>query len=147
MRNTPKIFAMIFISSIHIAVNLPAYRMATSLDFDFSSELRTQALSNIVSVAPTYFIVSYSIAVFKSGGNKKAYTLMASGVMLALAFFGVKIKGFIPKFVLSLVPGVMFVSFILSSFYETLYYVSAYEYGLSVVVCAIIKVFGEYVSD
>ncbi|KRH92919.1 Sulfate Permease (SulP) Family [Pseudoloma neurophilia] len=138
-KNTVKIFTMIFISSIHIAVNLPAFKMATGTDFDFSTELRTQGLSNLITFVPCYFIVSYSIAVFKSGGKKRSYSLIAGFLMIVIALYGVMIKGYIPRFALALVPGIMFVGFILSSFYETISYISAYEYFLSLLVTVIIK--------
>lgn len=138
-KNILKILSMVFISSIHIAVNLPAFKMATGVEFDFSTELKTQGLCNIFTFVPCYFIVSYSTAVYKSGGNKRLYSLIAGGCMVFLALYGVMIKGYIPKFALGLVPGIMFIGFFMSSFYDTLFYISAYEYILSAIVCIIIK--------
>lgn len=144
-KNFLGIISTIFISSIHIAVNLPAYKMATGIEFDFSSELGTQGFSNIFTVLPCYFIVSYSIATYKSGGTRKIYTIIAAFSMIIIALYGVMIKGFIPKFVLSLVPGIMFVSFMTSSLYHTIYYISFYEYALSVMVCIIIMLTKQYI--
>lgn len=144
-RNTLGILTIISISSIHLAVNLPAFQMATGVEFDFSAELKTQGLSNLFTFIPSYFIVSYSIAIHKSGGLKRYYSLIAGLSMIIVALYGVMIKGYIPKFALSLIPGIMFVDFMITSFYNTLFYVSVHEYLLSVFVSIIIKLTNEYI--
>lgn len=136
-KNFLEIITMVLISSVHIIVNLPSFSMATGINFDFSDELKAQGLSNLFTFIPNYFICSYSISTVKVGGNSRFYTLIAGISMILLALFGVLIKGFIPKFVLSLVPGIMFISFLISSFYDTLFFVSFFDYVLSVFVCII----------
>lgn len=145
VKNFIGILTIVSISSIHIAVNLPVFKMATGVEFDFSTELKTQGLSNLFTFVPSYFMVSYSIAIYKAGGTKRSYSLIAGMLMILLALYGVMIKGYIPKFTLSLIPGVMFVDFMLSSFYNTLFYISVYEYLISVFVCAVIQVTNEYI--
>ncbi|KRH92922.1 Sulfate Permease (SulP) Family, partial [Pseudoloma neurophilia] len=144
LKNLKHIFTIILISSIHIVVNLPAFKMGTGTDFDFSTELKAQGIANMVTASPVYFVVSYSLAVFKVGGDKRYFSIIAGCIMVLLALFGVMIKGFIPKFILSLVPGSMFVDFISSSFLNTLFYIPMFEYVLSIIVCGIILISQEY---
>lgn len=150
MKNSLKIFSMVLLSSIHIMVNLPAYRMVTKVPTNLTRELKTQGLSNLFTIVPSYFICSFSIAAYKCGGKHRYYSAIGGLSLMALVIFGVMIKGFIPKFALSLVPGIMFVGFSLSAFYDTLFYISIYEYAISVAVCTSIQLishFKPYLSD
>lgn len=144
-KNIFNIFAMIAISMIHIIVNLPAFKISTGKDVDFSREVAAQGFSNIFTLIPSYFVVSYSIAAFRSGGSSKYLSIIAGVLMSFLAIFGVVINGVTPKFVLSLIPGIMFVFFLQISFYETLYTASIFEYLLSVIIFIIIKKSGHYI--
>ncbi|KRH92825.1 Sulfate Permease (SulP) Family, partial [Pseudoloma neurophilia] len=138
-KNGIKILSMILLSSVHIAVNLPAYKMATGITFNFTKELRTQGLGNLFTFCPAYFICSYSIAAFKCGGKKRFYSIIGGASLIGVALYGVMIKGYIPKFALGLVPGIMFVGFITSAFFNTLWFISPHEYLISVLTTTIVK--------
>ncbi|ELA45953.1 hypothetical protein VCUG_02561 [Vavraia culicis subsp. floridensis] len=143
--NFSNILTVIFFNSVHIAVNLPAYKMATGVNFDFSDELGTQGFSNLLTFIPCYFVTCYSIAFHKAGGTMKIYGYISALAMISVAVFGLMIKGYIPNFILSMLPFVMGAGFIYSSFYEPIFTASIYEYTISVVVCLICWFTDQYI--
>merc|ERR1711915_800983 len=96
--NAMSIISIVLLNCVHIVVNLPAFKMATGINFNFSNELGAQGFSNLFTIIPCYFIVSYSIAAVKSGGNKKMYSYVAAAAMVLIVLYGVFIKAFVPKF-------------------------------------------------
>lgn len=143
--NLLNILTVIFFNSVHIAVNLPAYRVSTGIDFDFSSELGTQGIANIFTVIPCYFVACYSIALYKAGGVLKMYGYVSALAMVPVAVFGLMVRGYIPTFVLSMLPFVMGAGFVYGSFYEPLFTVSPLEYITSLVVCMICCATDQYI--
>ncbi|ELQ74119.1 Sulfate Permease (SulP) Family [Trachipleistophora hominis] len=139
------ILTVIFFNSVHIAVNLPAYKISTGVNFDFSDELGTQGFSNLFTFIPCYFVACYSIAFYKAGGTLKIYGYVSALAMILIAVFGLTIKGYVPNFVLSMLPFVMGAGFLYSSFYEPIFTTSIYEYSISVVVCLICWLTGQYI--
>lgn len=134
-KNFFSIMSVVLMDSVHIVVNLPAFRMATGVDFDFSKELATQGFSNFFTLIPCYFIASYSITCTNSGGNKRIYGIIAGAFLIIIALYGAMIKAYIPKFILSLVPFIVFYGFFSASFIQTFKKISLLEYFISILVC------------
>ncbi|EPR77946.1 Sulfate transporter family protein [Spraguea lophii 42_110] len=132
-----KIISLATFSMIHITINLPSFSSKTKVPYDFSRELKTQSYSNVISSifgGYGYFIASYSVLFTKSGGTK------LSGVILGICLpiipiCGPMLKGFVPIIVLSALPtlmGIYFLIPILYSFFEC----TIFEYSIIVITLA-----------
>ncbi|EPR77947.1 hypothetical protein SLOPH_1916 [Spraguea lophii 42_110] len=110
----PKSISISLFSIIHIAINLPAFFAKTKTSYIFSNELKNQSISNLLTSfmgGHNYFIASYSILFNKSGGTKTSGIILGF-CLLIIPIFGPVLKGFIPKALLSALPMLMGLYFI-----------------------------------
>lgn len=135
--NIPKLLSIVFFNMILTALYLPGYRYATNIEFNYSRELATQGFTNIFTCIPSYFLPSYSITIHKIGGNHKIYGVVSALALILNCFFGLVLKGYVPTFLLSMMPFLLCFTFLHSSFYVNLKEASPCEYILSVIICFI----------
>ncbi|KRH92678.1 Sulfate Permease (SulP) Family, partial [Pseudoloma neurophilia] len=131
----PRIFSIVFFNIIYSAVNLPGYQYSTNIKLNFSKELAAQGYTNLFTCIPSYFVASYSITFYRIGGNRKLYGFVSAISLLTTAIFGLFLKGYIPTFLLSLVPFLLCLTFLHMAFFKCLKDVSYIEYFISVVIC------------
>lgn len=139
------IFSVTFFNLIYSVVNLPAYQISTKSKIDFSYELGAQGYTNIFTLIPSYFVASYSITFARIGGNKKLYGFVSSFAMIFIAVFGLVIKGFIPTFILSMVPFLLCANFLHMAFIKSIPDATIPEYIVSVLVCVISYISNQFI--
>lgn len=111
------VLSIVFFNMILTAVYLPGYRYATNIDFNYSRELATQGFTNIFTCIPSYFLPSYSITIHKIGETRKIYGIISSVALIFNTIFGLVLKGYVPTFLLCMIPFLLgFTFFFLSEF-------------------------------
>ncbi|KCZ74282.1 hypothetical protein H311_04754, partial [Anncaliia algerae PRA109] len=106
LKLSPKIFSTCFLCLLQLPANLLAYESITKKSFNFSKELKTQGIANILSsifILPVYFICPYSTILSENmlGRFDAFFLVLVFSVIFFVFNFVLKI---VPLFIQSLFP-------------------------------------------
>lgn len=139
LRTIPAMFALTFFGILHVPINVPALAASTGEDnVDVDRELLAHGISNALSgllgSIQNYLVYTNSVLFIRSGADSRL-----SGVMLAIATFGVMIAGpgvigFIPVMVVGALIFLLGIELIVEALVDTYGRVSRFEYFTIVVI-------------
>lgn len=139
VRSIPAMFALTFFGILHVPINVPALAASTGEDnVDVDRELLAHGISNALSglmgSIQNYLVYTNSVLFIRSGADSRL-----SGVMLAMATFGVMLAGpdvigFIPVMVVGALIFLLGIELIVEALVDTFGRVSRFEYFTIVVI-------------
>ena len=132
-RTIPAMFALTFFGILHVPINVPALAASIGEDnIDVDRELIAHGISNALSglmgSIQNYLVYTNSVLFIKSGADSRL-----SGVMLAVATFGVMLAGpdvigFIPVMVVGALIFLLGIELLMEALLDTYGRVSRFEY-------------------
>ncbi|EPR78997.1 sulfate transporter protein [Spraguea lophii 42_110] len=134
------IISIALYSLIHISINLPTIHSRTKIDYNFSNELKTQALSNLfcsIIGQPAYTIASYSVIFIKNGGTKLTPFILCFTFIL-IPLIGPSFTGYVPIAMKAALPALVGLYFIIPSLISVITDCSFIEFGILCIVFLVV---------
>lgn len=131
-------FTVVFFSLLHCTYSLPYYKIGANINLDYSSEIGAQGFANLFTFVPCYFVPCYAIPFYKCGGDSKIYGFIGGFPLLFVAFFGLIIRGYIPRSILCIPPLLIGLTMFLDAAIPVIREITLFE-QLSVLIIALVS--------
>jgi SulP family sulfate permease len=137
---------ILLVSLMAVLLNLSGVALATKHEIDLDRELQVTGLANLLAglggSPPGYTSLSLSILGHRLGGHGRLISLISAGMCGFVLFFGASLITLLPKPVLGGVLVYLGLSLMVEWVYDAWFKLSKAEYGLGLLILAIIAGFG-----